>query len=218
MGLLQFADFDVTVPAIILVVGEHDMARDFFAEADLFGELAFRETGFDGGAAEVVAKNVFAVEPVFDVVAFDDDAGGVPFADGFHGFIGGGREHVVKRGRLAVRADLAVGVADVVEHLVFGAGRGGAGFGDEIFNAVIAGEREFPFPGELEVVKFFLGDELGAFDFGDGVERAVFDFPAAGGFTGIGAPAVHGLAVEEERPAGGFFGGGELVFGGAERC
>jgi len=108
-------------------------------------------------------------------------------------------------------------VADVVEHLVFVAGRGGAGFGDEIFYAVIAGEREFPFPGELKVVKFFLGGELGALNFGDGVERAVFDFPAAGGLAGVRAPAVHGLAVEEERPAGGFFGGGELVFGGAER-
>jgi len=216
-GLFQLADFDVSIPAIVLVVGEHDVANDFFAEAGLLSEFALRETGFDGVAAEVVAEDVFTVEPVFDVVAFDDDAGGVPFANRFQGFICGRREYVVKRGRLAVRADLSIGVASVVEHLVLGTRRCGAGLGDEIFDAVIAGEWEFPFPGELEVVEFFLGDELGAFDFGDGVECAVFDFPAAGGLAGVRSPPVHGLTVEEESPAGGFFGRGELVFSGAER-
>ncbi len=199
------------------MVGEHDVANDFFTEAGLLSEFALRETGFDGVAAEVVAEDVFTVEPVFDVVAFDDDAGGVPFSNRFHGLVGSGREHVVKGGRLAVRADLPIWVADVVEHLVLGTGRGGAGLSDEIFNAVIAGEWEFPLPGELEVVEFFLGDELGPFNFGDGVECAVFDFPTAGGLAGVGSPPVHGLTVKEEGPAGGFFGRSELVFGGAER-
>ena len=113
-----------------------------------------------------------------------------------------------------MRADLAVGVAGVVDHLVFVARGAGSGFSDEVFHPVVAGFGEFPFPGKLEVVVFFLGDEFHALDLGDGVERAVDDLPATGGLFVVGAPAIEGLAVEEERPAGLFFGGGEFVFGG----
>ena len=81
--LFQLADFYITIPAIVLVVGEHDMADDFFAKAGLFSELALGETSFDGLATEIVGQYVFTVEPVFDVVAFDYNAGGVPFTDGF---------------------------------------------------------------------------------------------------------------------------------------
>ena len=52
----------------------------------------------DGFAAEFVFEDFFSVEPMFDVVALDENAGGIPFAGRFEGDIGGGREHVIKGG------------------------------------------------------------------------------------------------------------------------
>ena len=112
---------DVAEPGFVVVVLEHDAAFGVFRETGDGLEFAFGAGGFEGLAGEVHAEDFGAVEPVLEGVAFDDDFGGVPLADGLEGFVGGRRENVVEGGGLAVRADFAVRVFDVIQELIFAA-------------------------------------------------------------------------------------------------
>ena len=90
--------------------------------------------------AEVAVDNLHAVEPVLDVVAFDDDARLVVLADGLGGGLRGG-DHRIERASLIVGAALGVGVAGVVDHLIFEC--------DDVF---LRGLRAFEFAGPCAVV------------------------------------------------------------------
>ncbi len=108
-------------------------------------------------------------------------------------------------------------VAGVVEDLVLRAGLPG-GFvqlGDVEADARVAVGGGLPFELELEIGVLVGGDDVGR-RAGDGLDAAVFDGPAGGGelFLLVAAPALGGFAVEEELPARGGFGGGELGEGG----
>jgi hypothetical protein len=98
-------------------------------------------------------------------------------------------------------------VADVVDHLILGPGRLRSRLRDEVLHAIVACRQELPFPGELEVVELFFRDDVVALDLRLAVQRAVDDGPAIDGcaLLVVDAPAVGGLAVEEQRPAGGLF-------------
>ena len=75
-------------------------------------------------------------------------------------------------------ADFAVGVASVVEYLVFGAWGIRTILDDKVFNTVVALGRNFPFPTEREVAVFIFCDDLAAGDSSDLPEDTSFDLPA----------------------------------------
>ncbi len=198
----QLADAEVAEGAFVGVVGEHEVAWDFFGEGWGVFEFALGDGGFEGIGGELIGEDFFVVEPVFDGGAEDEDAGLVPLAGGFEGGGGVGGEDVVEGGGEAFGAVFAIGVAGVVEHLVFGAWGVLAGFGDEVFDAVVAFGGDFPFPGEFEVGVGFFGDDVSAVEACGFDEIAIDDFPAGAGrfFAAEEAPAVEIFAVEEGLP------------------
>jgi hypothetical protein len=157
---------------------------------------------------------------MFDVLAADNDARGVPVTDGIGLLRGRRRNQIVERGQgaIAVAAELRVGMPLVVEDLVLAAdGRTAAGFGagagdgvevglDEILDAAVRARREFEIGDEFEIGETFARDDVAA---GGGFlavvfqngEDTVFDDPAFGGKRlGAGAaPAVRGLPSQSRR-------------------
>ena len=82
----QAADADVAEPELLTVMLEYDMPFAFLHEARFVGELALLDERGDLVAAPSVFDDLLAVEPVFDVVALDDEPCLIEFADGF-GFL-----------------------------------------------------------------------------------------------------------------------------------
>ena len=123
----------------------------------------------------------------------------------------------------------AVGVAVVVDHLVFdpeplALALGVLDVGDPVLDAVVALGFEAPFPGEFEVHVFFLRDQRAGALLGDETDDAAFfGLPAAGGGAAVEVGEVGqgegGLFAGEEGAGGeqgeeeGFH--GETVFMGS---
>src|SRR4051812_45039546 len=108
--LLQLANLDVLEPAIVLVIREHDVPLDVLAEAGFLREFALRNPSLHLGAVEFELKDLFAIKPVFDVLAAGYDSRAVPHFGLAERFVGRGWQHVVERCGLMQRAAaLAVG-------------------------------------------------------------------------------------------------------------
>lgn len=73
----------MAIPNLILVVGEHEVTLDLDAKAGRILEFALCQCGFHFLAAQFVGEDFFAVKPVFDVIALNDEPRLIPFADGF---------------------------------------------------------------------------------------------------------------------------------------
>src|SRR4051812_40334794 len=69
--------------------------------------------------AALVLKKFFAVQPMFNVVAFDQDAGVVPLADVVHFFVFGGRNQIIKRTEraIALAAKFGIRMPFIIENL-----------------------------------------------------------------------------------------------------
>ncbi len=70
---MDLADLEVAIPALVLVVRQHDVPRDLLAEAGLVLELALRESGLHRRAPELVREDVLSIQPVLDASATDHD-------------------------------------------------------------------------------------------------------------------------------------------------
>src|ERR1700754_2301534 len=99
------------------------------------------------------------------VIWIDDDLAGVPFADGFVGFVFCCRDEVVERGlgAVAVTAEFGIGVFVVIQYLVLQAER--AGFRvdiNKIFYPAVGGIRGAELKFEVEGFIFLYGDNIAA--------------------------------------------------------
>src|SRR6185503_13548068 len=78
LALFDLPDLHAAIPALILVIGEHDRPGDLVAEPRVTLELALFDSGFHRRAPQFVGEHVLAIEPVLHVRAPDDDARRVP--------------------------------------------------------------------------------------------------------------------------------------------
>jgi len=213
----QVAYLDIAEGDLTGVVLEEDVAFDAGAEAGHVPELALGDGGPDRVAAQFVFQDLRSVEPVFDVVALDEDAREVDFAGRFERQRNHRLEHVIERGGDVFAVALqGVGFTRVIEHLVLVAEGGGTRFGDEILDAAIGGLAYLPFPLEVELLELGLGDDVPA-AFAQAVQPALLHGPAFGreGLFFEGAPAGCSLAVKKEPPAGSLFFSRKLICSGS---
>src|SRR5439155_8561121 len=98
----------------------------------------------------------------------------------------------------------AIGVFVIVEHLHFGTGLIGRGriLGNAVHDAAVRARADFPLQFQLEVFKFLLCNNVGAFGARNGLDRAFFRFPrmVRKRIHFVSAPFVHRLAVEQNFP------------------
>lgn len=182
------------------------MARGLFGESRPRLELGIANQFGEFRAIEVVFDDFCLVQPMFDVVALDDDAGLVPLTDGFEGFGGIACDQSVQGSRAGLGV-FAVGMFGVVRDLVFRAGfvRGGCGFSDPVHDAAIGACGDFPIEPEFEVGVGLTTHNIATTTTGDTAESVFFDRPALGGKLGLfeAAKVAGGGAVEEGLPLGG---------------
>jgi len=176
-----------------------------FVEVAGFGDV---RTGFGGdglaelGGGEIDGEDEFAIDVVFDTVAGDEDASGMPLA-------GRGTEGERRCGKKVEGAggagggNFRVGDAFIVEQLEFeteGLGHirvEAAGIGVwacteyEVLDTGVGAGSEIPVKREIEIAEGGLGGEVGAGSVGDGTEGgAVFNGPGSGRDAGasLGLP------------------------------
>lgn len=89
-------DFDVAEGDGAAVFLEEDVAVRKITEALNRVKFAFGDEFVELRRVAVVFENFFAVQPVLDVITFDDDEGVVPFADVVRLFIRGGGYQIVE--------------------------------------------------------------------------------------------------------------------------
>ena len=123
---IQFTELEIAEPAFVLVIGQHDVARDFVAESGCILEFAFCDRLFQRWTSEFVDENFFAVQPMLDLASLNKDAREIPFADGLAWFVGGSGQHIVERTGLPLGTASAIRMSQIIEHLVFVAGAGSA--------------------------------------------------------------------------------------------
>src|SRR5262249_42778668 len=196
-----------------------DVAFGGFAESLRGFELALGDVLLQVLAAALELDHLDAIQPVLDVIAFDDDSRLVEFADGIELLGFACRDQVVKRSGGAIARDprFGVGMIYVIQNLIFKTDGGFAGrgqvFGNQVLDAAVAALRQFPFNREFKVVELINGDQIAArpaqFTFSRHFfNAAVFDYPAFGDFVTVKTtPTVKCFTVEEQSPPGGFFGG-----------
>ncbi len=203
---------------------QKDVAVVLFAEAGPDVVLAIGDELAELRGEALVLDDLDTVDPVLAVGSVDDDACGVPLADGVDGLVLRRGDHVVEEAmvRSPAMPFLASGWSNVVEDLVLEAD-GGAGASvevgiDEVLDAAVGSGGDAEVDEQFEVGVLARGDDVAGVAalftavLGDG-DHAVLDLPTGGGEGGtvVAAPAVGGLAVEEEMPALGFFCGRECV-------
>jgi hypothetical protein len=228
-ALRQFAQLDIAELNRETVVLQEDVAVVGFSEAGVNVVLTVGDDGAEGWGFAVVLDDLDPVEPVLAVGSADDDAGGVPFADGMRGLVCGGRNHVIQRGdgAVAVFTQFRVRVSSIVEDLIFEADVGAVALVagcvvqvDEVLDAGVRARCDAEVNRELEVAVFARGDDVArvaaffAAGLGHG-NHAVPHFPTRR-WEGIGtcaAPAGAVLAIEEQLPACRLLGGSERVGG-----
>jgi hypothetical protein len=86
-SLFEFPDFDISVPDGVAMILEQDVAAFSLAEAFCVFEFAFSEVLFVIIAGTIEFEHFNSIEPVFDMIAADDDAYRVELADGFEDFV-----------------------------------------------------------------------------------------------------------------------------------
>src|SRR5262249_652860 len=94
---LEHLDLDATEGHLVAVVLEVDLALLEGAELFPLPELAPGDAAVPVFAAQLVADDLLAVEPVLDVVAVDDDPRLVPLADGPGRVLARGVQAVARR-------------------------------------------------------------------------------------------------------------------------
>ncbi len=174
------------------------------------------------GVVEIV---VDANAAGYDAARVHADLAHVPFAGGFldrleHRRGHADRQDVVERRGLAVRPDLRVGMALVVDLLVLVADRRVHVLQHEILQPAVAALAHAPFPAQLEAIEGRGGDDVALATrvlaiAGIDRQQPVHHFPSRADRVGalVGAPAVERRAVEEEDPAVLLLGSRELIRG-----
>lgn len=183
------ADFEVAEgdDAVVDLEGEGGVAAGLATEGDFaFGAFALGEGGRGGGGVEIDVDEFFAVEPVFDVEAMDEDAGLMPDVGSGGGGAAGGDVVVEGAGGVAGGGE-GVGVGEVVGDLVFEAGGFEAllfGEGlDAVLDAGVGAGGGAPGEAEFEVGEGGFGEEIDGFAAaGGGDQGAVGDLQ-----EGVGA-------------------------------
>src|SRR5262245_7510115 len=122
----QLANLDVAIPDGVVVVLQQDVAFGGFAESLRIFELALRNALFEILAATLELNHLHAIQPVLDVIAFDDYAREVEFADGIELFVLARGDQIVERsgGVIARDARLCVGMVGVIQNLILKAHAG----------------------------------------------------------------------------------------------
>lgn len=214
VGLVgQLADLDVLEADGVAVVLQEDVALGLVAEVGPVAVFAVGHEGVPLLRVALIFEELDVVEPVLDMVAADDDHGGVELVED-EGLVVADGDEVVEGPELAVAldAELGVGVTQVVEDLEFAAdGRSGAlveGGVDEVLDAAVGTLSDLEVDAEHEVAPCAGGDDVAAVGAlgtvaGMHLQLSVGDGPSLFG-EGVelgAAPAVGGLAVEEELPS-----------------
>src|SRR5262249_52742948 len=218
LPLLERANLDIAEPNGGAVILKQDVAFADFAESLRGFELALGDVLLQVLAAALELDHLDAIQPVLDMIAFDDDSCLVEFADGIELLGFACRDQVVKRSGGAIARDprFGVGMIYVIQNLIFKTDGGSAGrrhvFGNQVLDAAVAALRQFPFDREFKVVELIDGDQVAArsapFAFGRHFfDAAVFDRPAFWRLVAVKpAPAVKRFAIKQQSPPGGFFG------------
>lgn len=210
--LVEGFDPDCPVLDFVTVVLEHDVAAFALTEVRHGGEFAFADSLDPVFAADGELGNEVSVEPVFNVLAVDDEADIVPDASGSDE-AGFGRIKAVDRtgGGQVVGS---VGMAVVIEDLHFWPGfpGGAAVFGGAVHDAAVAAGGDAPLESEFEATVLLGGADVATFGAGGEGQIAAGSGPSAGnGISSPTTPAVETGAIEEEAESVSSFFGGELV-------
>lgn len=148
----ELLDGDVAIPDLVAVILEEEAAAGVGGEVGVAFELGGGVGGFPFVATDGDVDDEFVVEVVLEVAAYDDDAGGVPLADGLDdAFVGAGEEIIESAGTVGGLG--SVGVLGI-KNLVFEAEVLITVFGDAVFDAAVAFFGDFPIPAEFEVAVF----------------------------------------------------------------
>ena len=211
------SDLDVAVPDAVAVILKQDEAVLQLAEARDVLEFALRDGFAQGGTVELVLEHARAVQIVLHRRTVRNDPALVELPGRLQRTILRG-QHVVERGRLAVRSYFRIGMPLVVYELVLVADSRWHIFEDEILQPAVAAFGDAPLPRQVESVELDRRDDIeraprvGAVAGIDG-QQPVFDLPPGAGRVGflVAVPAVERLPVEEKNPAGLLFRRRELV-------
>src|SRR5262245_36357371 len=109
----QPANLDVAVPHGVAMILQQDVAFGGFAETLRVFELALGDVLFQFLAAALEFEDLDAVQPVLNVVAFDNDARVVEFAGRFELLVFARGDQVVERRGGAITGDSSFGVGMV---------------------------------------------------------------------------------------------------------
>jgi hypothetical protein len=112
------ADLDVAEPNVVAVILQADVAAGILGEAGHALEFGFGDQFLGLGATPLVLDDLLLVEPVLGLIAFDHNAGLVPFAHGLEFFLGIAGDEGVKSGGAGLGV-FSVAVLGVIENLVF---------------------------------------------------------------------------------------------------
>src|SRR3954451_18223362 len=225
-GLLfpcDLTELDVPERHLVAVILQQDVAARRLAEALDVLVFALRDQSLHLRAADFELHHFLPVEPVLDVVAADDQADLVPFADRVRG-VRRGCDQIVERsgGPVAVLAHLRVGMPLVVQdlHLVpdTRVTRAAGRFRNQVLEAAVAAGCELPLERQLEVAVLAGGDDVTADSWllalGALLDGAVDTRPPGGREGGrvVAAPPLGGLAVEQQLPSRRLFRCGEGIW------
>lgn len=211
--LRQIPDFDVLEPNIRTVILEQDVSLQPCTKIGRILELTLRHGLLRGLAATFVFKDLHPVQPVFHVIATDQYAGMIHFAEGFaRGFYLRLQDIVETCGDPFSVAQPGVRVFVVVEELVFVTESGRAGFDHKVFDTTIATRLQFPIPFKIELLEFPLRDDVTA-TFTCAMKPAALHVPtlARESLLFEGTPSLGGFSVEQQLPAALRFGITECV-------
>lgn len=156
---LVLGEAEVFEPRFVPVLGEHDSAFSG-GESFLVLEFAFGDALFPLGGGGVGLAGEFAIEPVFDASCLYNDFAVIPLTCDLESLVRNGLFYVINRCSGMGSTAKAVGVAAVINHLIFDAEPlFTSDFGDPELDAVVSFRAKFPVPFEHEIRVFLFGDE-----------------------------------------------------------
>ena len=200
---MNFTDGDVFEPDFVTMILEEDLSCCDFAKLRVFVEFALLKRFFPFAGAGPNVENEFAVEPVLDVPAVDDDASVVEFVRRKELFVVSSRKHVVKiTGAMFV--DFSFTRLGIIKNLVLAAEPFAVEIVEFVFDAAVATGLDFPMKIEDEILVNLFRDDVAPFS--AAVDHPIDRFPGLDvGFAPHGRPTGQILTVEKRDFRAGHF-------------